>query len=259
MEYAIRRQGRLASGRDCPIRRMASIFGSGNRTPMYGALMVGAALELGCRGSAGSAAPASTLNSEDSSMQSPSATSAPGVAFRAATPEQQGEMPQTPEEVTFPPHWCERAVPDSYDVLAEVATVYYEAQKSACATSKLTQDMGDETSLEWNNYLIDYANVLAGCAVPPASLGGRGFLPGGIGEFGLANLAAVGLEQPRLGSDDAELLIGEFVPVFAEALHLSEVERAAVRIFLEKAAQSQIDSGISGTLSVCGKGTPSSL
>lgn len=161
---------------------------------------------------------------------------------------------QTGEVNRFLPAWCDRAAPDPYETLYGAATAYFEAQVGACSTARLTQALSAEQTLAWVNYLVDYSHALAGCDIPDPSLGGRGFLPGGVGQFGPANLAAVGAAQPRLGRDDASLLIDEYSSAFSSALRLSESERARVRLFLEGTAEPQIEPTLSGALSACDAG-----
>jgi hypothetical protein len=164
--------------------------------------------------------------------------------------------PQRTEDVVFPPAWCDRVQPDPYELLGTAAVTYDEAQYSTCTTAKLTQAMDNEHVIAWVNYLIDYTHALAGCELPDPSLGGRGFLPGGILRFGPANLSAIDLPQPRFGRAEADILIDQYVGAFAEAVPLSTVERAALTTFLSSAAQSQIDELLAGSLSACGEAAP---
>jgi hypothetical protein len=161
------------------------------------------------------------------------------------------DLPQRPDEVTFPPRWCGRAVPDAYVVLSDVAWGYYDAQRSACETARLTQDLSETQALDWGNYLTDYVHALAGCNLPSPDLGGKGILPGGIDQFGLANLAAIGVAQPQLGRDDVDLLLTQFLDLFAKSLSLTDIERSAVADFLRSTAERQTSELVSGLLSTC--------
>lgn len=219
---------------------------------MRGALLAAillAALQ-GCR----SNREATTSAAHDSSEGTEPSTPA---SDEPASPTMEGSdepAAQAAEGNRFLPSWCARAAPDPYETLYRAATTYFDSQVGACSTTKLTQALSAEQTVAWVNYLVDYSHALAGCDIPDPSLGGRGFLPGGVGQFGPANLAAVDAPQPRLGRNDASLLIDEYLSAFASALRLSDGERQGVRLFLEGTAEAQIEPMLSGVLSACDAG-----
>jgi hypothetical protein len=142
--------------------------------------------------------------------------------------------------------WCERAGENGGDrlrVTGEIAGAYVNAQQSACAT--LTQGMDTDHLLAWQNYLVLYTQVMAGCeelTVPP---------PQGIRAFGLANTPAVGIERPSLSEADARLLTGLYVPLFADRLALDGTETVLLEDQLWRSAAPEIAAEPSGDLKVC--------
>ncbi len=148
-----------------------------------------------------------------------------------------------------PASWCARAGAaegDWVNAAAAVATAYIEATTEDCATSQLTAALSADVQTDWKNYLISYTLGLAECPLL------FGPLDGGTGAFGPANMRAIGVEQPRLGSDDASALIGYYSSEFGVAFELRPDEVEAVVSHLGQAALDRIDPAAARVLSACG-------
>ena len=129
--------------------------------------------------------------------------------------------------------------------MVAIADAYYQRQLDDCRTRALTIGMSDAESVEWSGYLMGFTSLMTGCE--PA-----GFeAPGGIQEFGLANLFAIDLVRPLLGRDDVELLIAQYLAAFCPTLQLSAEECGQVESHLWSVAEDQIDPSASATLSTC--------
>jgi hypothetical protein len=211
--------------------------------------VIGATFALACRMAGGDApTPVAAGQTSGSSSTTPIMD---GPLSEGA--QSSATQPQGTEATMFPAPWCARAIPDAYEVLSSVAVTYIETQYGTCATAQLTKDLDNEHVLAWINYLIDYTHAIAGCDLPDPSLGGRGFLPGGIRRFGPANLEAIDLAQPRFGRSEAGQLIEQYVASFSQPLQLSTAEQAALTSFLATASEEHIDEAFAGSLSACGE------
>src|SRR5262245_44519797 len=93
-------------------------------------LMLALAVPLaGCLSQSGSG-PRGLSNASSPSESAASAADNVEPQNLPASPERIPPSPMAvqagePQDVTFPANWCDRAVPDAYDVLAGIATEYY--------------------------------------------------------------------------------------------------------------------------------------
>lgn len=142
--------------------------------------------------------------------------------------------------------WCARSGANDNEqgrAMVDVALAYAAVQGEHCA--RLTADMSSAQFSDWEFYLTLYTHVMSGCQQllePPRD---------GIRAFGLANTAAVGLLRPPLSRGDAGLLIADYVPLLAAALHLDMHEGELVEAHLWNVAGREIDPEGSNGPSVC--------
>jgi hypothetical protein len=145
--------------------------------------------------------------------------------------------------------WCARMglhVDDAYDACIDTADAYWTAMSEDCAAAGLISGLSDDEAGDWFNYLIEYSYLFTGCPLqqdPPQ---------GGLSAFGPAYFADLGLESPQLGRDDARRLSEYFTDALVTMLGLTDGDRAAVERVLARAAEQQIQPGLSGVLSQCG-------
>jgi hypothetical protein len=161
-------------------------------------------------------------------------------------------MPEQPPP--RPPELCSRLDPDPVfagQALLVVVDDYLIRQHESCETALLLADASEDVLIAWFTYLYDYSYALLGCelAIPPA---------GGLEVFALANTAVAGVEipPPRLGQDDAEHLIRQYLDALGSWLAFEAGEREAFEAYLRWQAGKVVDPESSSALSNCGTASP---
>ena len=188
---------------------------------------------------------------EPAEMDSTSSVRANEEAPDAMTPDMTAADTMAPSAPlpTFPANYCARAGAGPLErraVALAIVMTYDSTRSNDCRTAGLTPRWNSDEAKPWWDYLFKYTTLMAGCPLI------MGEIDGGILLFGPANTAAIGLQRPQLGRDDAQLLIDQYLDAFAAALSLADVERAAVEDYLWGTAASELGTGVSGVLSRCG-------
>jgi hypothetical protein len=148
----------------------------------------------------------------------------------------------------FPANWCTRAgatAAEQAEAMLNIGSDFYALQTRDCRTRGLTEGMSHEQRLAWENYLIAYTYVMAGCRYLMT-------VPGGILAFGPGNTPAIGVARPRLGRDDVGVLSELYLGVLSERLKLSSRQSESVRAHLLATVADEIDPLASGVMSRCG-------
>ena len=183
-------------------------------------------------------------------------------AAAAERPMSERQQPPPPEPggnrtgagAAFPGAWCPDAggnVVVGFGAAVRLASVYWLAQMQDCETAGLTDQMSDRQGDDWLDYLINYTYLMMGCPVGADAPVDVDQVEGGILAFGPANLAAIGLEQPRLGRDDVARLITQYVAAFVAELGLSSADETQLTAQLWSVAEPAIASDIAAGLSRC--------
>jgi hypothetical protein len=183
-------------------------------------------------------------------MQMPEVASPPMSDDATAEPAAPAELPVDNE--AFPFDVCERAGEPPFTqirVMYGIASDYEAKRWADCRTQGLTPLLDERKTERWLGYLINYSMAMSGC---PLTLGPA---EGGILTFGPANTQAIDMTRPRLGRDDAGLLLDQYLGSFAEALQLSDEERSSMQTYLWSTAEHEIDSQASAVLSRCEPGS----
>jgi hypothetical protein len=160
----------------------------------------------------------------------------------------------TTSDAAFPGAWCpdgDGNVVVGFGAALRLASVYWLAQMRDCETAGLTDQMSDRQSSDWLDYLVNYTYLMMGCPVGSNALVDVDQVDGGILAFGPANVAAIGLEQPRLGREDVANLITRYVAAFVAELGLSPADEAQLSAHLWSVADPAIAPGIAAGLSRC--------
>jgi hypothetical protein len=184
-----------------------------------------------------SAASATTEGSEPAPLSAPDASAA-----------KEAPLSEEPAPAGVFGDWCARLglhIDDAYDASIDAADAYWTAMSEDCAASGLVAGLSDDQAGDWFNYLIEYSYLFTGCPLvqdPPE---------GGLSVFGPAYFADIGLESPKLGRDDARRLSDYFTDALVTMLGLTDSDRTAVERVLSRAAEQQIDPGLSAVLSQC--------
>jgi hypothetical protein len=154
--------------------------------------------------------------------------------------------PVSPQPPAVPAPLCGRLGVNPFDALTNVILDLLFEQSDDCRTAGLLPVPDEETQTAWGGYLFDYTSTVLACpeAVEP---------PGGLDVFPLSNTGIAGVDSapPAIGSDDAEVLIEQYLDLLSVPLALTLGERAEFEAYLRYQAGKVIDPEVSGALSIC--------